>query len=75
MQGKETYPACRMDGVLMGVIAFNCNLVGNIVNDDDPVETDQHHDEQNAEGELIEKHTVAPCRNRYAAPASIGYFA
>ena len=75
MQGKEAYPACRMDSVLMRVIAFVGYFIGDVMNNDDTIKTDQHHDEQNAEGELIEKHTVAPCRNRYAAPASIGYFA
>ena len=45
MQGKQADPTCGVDGILMGMIAFDGDLVGDVVNDNHTVETDQYHDE------------------------------
>ena len=45
MQGKEADPARGVDGVLMGVVAFDGYLIGDVVNDDHAIEANQHHDE------------------------------
>ena len=37
MQGKEAHPSRRMDGISMRVVTSFGDILGNVVNGDDPV--------------------------------------
>ena len=37
MQGKEAHPSRCMDGILMRMISSFGDMIGNVVNGDDPV--------------------------------------
>ncbi|CDN07537.1 conserved hypothetical protein [Klebsiella quasipneumoniae subsp. similipneumoniae] len=37
MQGKQAYPACYMNRVLMGMLAFLRDVIGNIVDNNNSI--------------------------------------
>jgi hypothetical protein len=55
MQSEETDPPGRVNGILVGVIPFFGDMIGNVVNRDHPVAEDQDDQEENDKGEIAQK--------------------
>jgi hypothetical protein len=55
MKREEAYPACRVDGVLVRVVAVSGDLVWDIVDGDDAIEESDAHEHQQAKGEVVQK--------------------
>ena len=55
VQGEQAHPTCGMDRVLMGVAAPLGDLVGHVVDGNDPVKQGDHHEDQKPECEIVEE--------------------
>ena len=54
MEREEAYPSCRVDRILVWMIAAMRNVVRDVVNRDDPVENHQAHKDQNKKRDVVE---------------------
>ena len=55
MQCEQAHPAGRVNRVLMRMIAGFGDSIGDIVDRDDSVEENHHHENQEAEREVVQK--------------------
>ena len=55
VQGEQAHPTCGMDCVLMRMAALLGDLIGHVVDGDDPVEQGDHHEDQKPECEIVEE--------------------
>jgi len=58
MQGKQTDPAGDVYRVLVGMVTFDCNFIGDIVNNDNRVEQHNSDKEKQKEREIVKKHGI-----------------
>ena len=55
MQGEETHPPGRVDGILLRMIAMLRDFVGHIVDCDDAVEQRDEHKDEEAQREVVQE--------------------
>ena len=53
MKREQTDPARRMDRILMRMVAVLCDLVGHVVDRDDPVEQGDHDENEQPERKVV----------------------
>jgi hypothetical protein len=54
MEREQAYPSRGVDGILMRVMPGFCDLVGNIMDRDDPVEQYHYDEDQQAECKIVQ---------------------
>ena len=55
VEREQADPAGYVDGILVRVVASAGNLVGHVMDGDDPVKQRNHHEDQKPECEIIEE--------------------
>ena len=60
MQGEQAYPACNMDRILMRVISFHGNFIGNIMNCNNGIEDKDYDEERHEQCKIIKEHISTP---------------
>ena len=58
MQGKQTDPPGNMNGILMGMISMLCYFIRDVVDHDDGVKQEHHHEENQKECKIVKKHKM-----------------
>jgi hypothetical protein len=69
VERKKAHPAGDVDRILMRMMAVHRDLVGNVMDSDDPVEQNKRNGDQYPEGKIIKKHPFLPCAQEQEAGA------